>query len=73
MQDTMTSKSQDESKPVVRALTVRWPEDFWEIVSIEATKRRTTTQAIITEAVRQYLGLPTTSESQDPQTRKGAA
>lgn len=39
----------------IKQLTIRWPEDFWEAVSIEATKRRTSVQAIVTESVSRFL------------------
>lgn len=41
----------------IKRLSLRWPEGFWETVSIEATKRRTSLQALITDAVAEKLGL----------------
>lgn len=43
------------TKDAIKQVTIRWPEDFWEAVAIEATKRRTSVQAIVTEAVSRYL------------------
>ena len=59
-QDSMTS-----SKSEIKQITVRWPEDFWEKASIEATKRRTSLQEIVTLAVAKYLKIepPTTKDA----------
>lgn len=51
-------------KEVIKQITVRWPEDFWESVAIEATKRRTSVQAIVTEAVSEKLQIPLPGESE---------
>jgi predicted HicB family RNase H-like nuclease len=45
------------SKEPIKQVTIRWSEDFWEQVSIAATKRRTSVQAIVTEAVAKLLGI----------------
>lgn len=45
------------SETGVKRITIRWSEDFWEAVSIAATKRRTSVQAIVTEAVSEKLGI----------------
>lgn len=47
-----------------KQITIRWPEDFWEHVAIEATKRRTSVQAIVTESVAKNLGMPIPNKQQ---------
>ena len=41
----------------IKQISIRWPEDFWETVTVEAVKRRTSVQALVTVAVAQYLGI----------------
>jgi predicted HicB family RNase H-like nuclease len=47
----------------VKQITIRWVPQFWEAVSIAATKRRTSVQALVTEAVAEKLGIPLPGES----------
>lgn len=61
----MTLSSTPSNGPGLKQITIRWDEDFWEFVSIESTKRRTSVQALVTEAVRKYLGLPEASDSSE--------
>lgn len=60
LNDSMTANEQG-----VKRVSLRWSESFWEAVSIEATKRRTSIQAIATEAVAAYLGIPLVDKQQD--------
>jgi predicted HicB family RNase H-like nuclease len=46
------------NKEQIKQVTIRWPEDFWEAVSIAATKRRTSVQALVTEAISHKLDIP---------------
>lgn len=47
---------------VIKQVTIRWPEDFWEVVSIQAKKRRTSVQAIVTESVAKFLRIAPPSD-----------
>ena len=38
-----------------KQITIRWPEEFWEQVTILATKRRTSVQALVTASVAKTL------------------
>jgi predicted HicB family RNase H-like nuclease len=55
------------SKEPIKAFPIRWPESFWEAVSIEAKRRRTSLQQLCTEAVSEKLGIPfpAPAESED--------
>jgi len=57
-------KRMKSRKQTIRQVSVRWPEAFWEKASIQATKRRTSLQAIITEAVANHLGIAPPTELQ---------
>jgi len=46
-----------EDKPRDKKLTLRWPRDLWEAVSIHCTKTETSLQVLITEAVCKELNL----------------
>lgn len=49
---------QQTSAPALKSVSLRWPESLWEAVTIAATRKRTTLQALITEAVCEKLGIP---------------
>lgn len=49
----------------VKRVTIRWTDSFWEAVSIEATKRRTSVQALVTEAISEKLSIPLPSVDAD--------
>ena len=43
----------------IKQFSIRWPEDFWEAVSIAAIRGRTSIQQIVTKAVAKDLNIPT--------------
>lgn len=47
----------DNEQEQIRQITIRWPDSFWETVTIAATKRRTSVQALVTESVAAELGI----------------
>lgn len=54
------------SKPeIIKQLTLRWPEYFWEAVKIAALTQRTSSHALITEAVADKLGIPVPTQHED--------
>ena len=53
MQTTFTTTA-----TATKQVAVRWPEEFWAIVSKAAIDRRTTLTGLITEAVAEKLGIP---------------
>lgn len=54
----LNQESMTPATSAIKALTVRWPDKFWEAVATEAVRRRTSIQALITEAVSEKLGIP---------------
>ncbi len=56
--DSMTSQ-----EPGVKRVTIRWSLDFWEAVAIAATKRRTSVQVLVTEAIADKLGIGISGEA----------
>ena len=49
----------DSQIPIlVKQVNIRWSDDFWATVSKAAIDRRTSLNALITEAVAEKLGIP---------------
>jgi len=68
----MTHESIPARKQEIKQVSIRWPDDFWEKVSIASTKGRTSIQAIVTEAVAKHLGIDPPAESDDPSAKDAA-